>query len=752
MLIDTYNKKNGVRTPAATTAIGAKFVDPAHIQVIQHVCEKHGFIATFRDAGKHSIKRIQAGSPCKPHAVLEKSIKEKSIADKDFVDVDLQDDVKEKVEQLNLWGLIGHWGKNGRGQHTLLGIRTVATHEPRKPLLDQDGKELETGEGQLYAGALHAAKEKAAKRAKNQTLSDPKRLKEVQLHQQYQTWVSLSYLERPPNLIPGDALTGDYDMHEMIHAKGSGQRGGRVISESPEEGRFSDLLNNAIFEAQEKRNQLSKTFHETVAPIENWPENAQKPTNYRIPPGSTRHNPYALIQHGPQHAYGAYIFAGGKEFLVECLLAYDVPIAAFGIPKNIVQQLSTQFTQNKQAVETGPILIEKVEELDALYKLLGVQGWDQAPKQFDDYLKFAQLNLGSMLRKQEEKAESLRETDEETARKQLVAIDAQRGIWDYWLLALRQQKIKSRSPRERYPSMVDKLKVKELLTDPKQFPSLHFVSNRVGRTDEKKAIVKKAWYADLEKWQPYVEWIFEKFIFRSIESFKKPLVDKKKKLEKQRTLFQSNKITLDKALRKLQKELREIPKERDHDIATKNNEIRRKQKELSAVKENIRYLSLLGEQIALLKKVKDWSTALKDDLLDPNKGLAETLSLSDEDDAYNDDGQAYGEDEHRTYETKAAFRTPAHSFAVEEPTYLNGMKVLFDQAVPVAPVVLIPKQQIPVLGGDTDDAPHPDGPPPALPRRVSGRQRLRYANRPDPLQRYRKTKQIEGYGYPEQDF
>ena len=157
---------------------------------------------------------------------------------------------------------------------------------------------------------------------------------------------------------------------------------------------------------------------------------------------------------------------------------------------------------------------------------------------------------------------------------------------------------------------------------------------------------------------------------------------------------------------------------------------------------------LIEKQVKLIEAVDKQSKDLKDTLLklSQKSGNSKGFSINEED-VYEDYYEAS-----RAYEDEMAHRVSARSFAAEGITYLNGMKVLFDQAVPMAPVALIPKGQAPTLL-DNDAPSLPEGPlPDVLPRRVSGRQRLRYASRPDPLQRYRKTKQIEGYGYPEQDF
>ncbi|MBE7383759.1 MAG: hypothetical protein F6J95_020375 [Leptolyngbya sp. SIO1E4] len=785
MLIDTHNQTTGDRTSAATNAIGEEFVAPGHIRAIQKVCEKHGFIATFRDAGRYSITQLEAERACKPHDVLEKSIKDKSI--RQFVDPALQNNVTQMVIRLGLRGLIGHWGQNADQQDTLLGIRTIATHEANKKLLDQVGKEGDNnGRAQTYDAAKAAAQQRARDKAKavaelikkNEYNSltpaqKVKKLEEVRLAQQYKTWVSLTYLEN--NAIPDDALTGDYDMHEMIHAKGAA-RGGRVVSSSPQEGRFSDLLNEAISKAQEDRQEKVNDFDNHVAPIKNWPanDNRIKPNDYRRPPGSTRHNAYSLIQHGPQHAYGAFIFAGGEELLVQSLLAYDVPVAAFGIPKDLLKQLNGKFARKKHAVETGAILIQTTKELEYLYKLLGVKGWDQAPKQFDGYLKFARVNLASMLRKKEQKAVALRDKPEENdnkraqnqqkAEKALEEVASRRAIWDYWILALLEQEISNREFKDRNPSKVDELKDETMLANPEKFANLLIVSTRAGYTDTKNKIIKKAWYTDapgnngdrpvnLNKWQPHVTWVFDNFIFRSIESFHKSLESKKKKLEDALPDLKIRKGDLDEELKQLKEEKRKIAPQRTADIARKNNQIRRKEEELRKVKQEIASLKLVKRQIELLNDVEEKSKDLRDDLLTPNTGLAVSMSLSsDEDDLYVGYSEAYGEYEDEEYEDDVVDSVPARSFSAAGTTYLNGMKVLFDQAVPVAPVALLPKGQAPTLQDD-DATSLPELPPtPVSWRRSAGRQRLRYANRPDPLQRYRKTKQIEGYGYPEQDF
>ena len=86
--------------------------------------------------------------------------------------------------------------------------------------------------------------------------------------------------------------------------------------------------------------------------------------------------------------------------------------------------------------------------------------------------------------------------------------------------------------------------------------------------------------------------------------------------------------------------------------------------------------------------------------------------------------------------------------AAEQPILLNGMKFLFDRPVPVSPVSLIPRDR--ATHADDGDQPAPPTQWPQPHRRPLSPPR--YARRPDPLQRYRKTKQIEGYGYPEQDY
>ena len=498
----------------AKFVIANRFVYKPHMELIQKVCERHNFIITVRETGKYSVERIEQGYPCKPHDVLEKSIKGSSLKDKDKVDETLRSAVISKVKQLQIYGFIGHWGKDDEGRKTLLGVRTITTHENNLPLLNQVGVE----------GTKAAAQNYPTQKTKNK----------------YKTWISLDYLENElSGQVPQDTLTGDYDTHDIVYARASGvKRGTRVPSDSPDEKRFIDYINSAIFDGIKRLgynindSKLSETKRLDKKGLKLRRTNAkgydgttEQPNT--VPDENTTKNPFSVIQHGPQQAYVAHILAEGKEFLVPGLIAYDLPIAVFGNLDNFGQQgpIVIGLKKIERVVITNTnidaIIKDKdndEDQLDRLYDKLGGQGWKLQVKTFENTLPYLRTNMGVIARKEHERKRrrvtslppTENSTEQQKRKKDLKAIDDEwtmrLNAWDWWIIKV------LRGNSDNLQQIIEKPDDNRLLTS--EIPI-----DRGSRLQPNKKAMK---------------WVIDSFVEKGIEFYEKRLQKRLEKLLRRR--------------------------------------------------------------------------------------------------------------------------------------------------------------------------------------------------------------------------
>ncbi|MGK7916086.1 MAG: hypothetical protein AB4038_11185 [Prochloraceae cyanobacterium] len=394
----------------AKAAIGGNFVARPHLELIQKVCEAKKMIVSIRETGNHSIRRIEAGYACKPHQVLEKSVKQSSLDAK--VDSTLRNALIPQIRRLDLYGFIGHWGKDTSNRDTLLGIRTITTHEHQLRLLDANGNPTQRAARQNYAN-------------------------EKELHRN-KTWVSLNYIQTRG--IPEDALTGDYDTHDLLYNyNGRGiKKGQRIFGDSLDESRIIDEINSTIFDGIAKyrlyyRNDLTDGMLRGFITARKDRAEAYDADTIQA---KTRDNPFSVIQHGPQQAWATHVLGKGKEYLTPSLIAYDVPLAVFGDLSAFGQQ--------------GPIIIEREDELENLYRSIGGKIWPEQVKTFEQSLPYIKQNLSTVAGKKRSKdtktVEKDTNLDTQQRKARIKTIDltwAKRlNAWDYWIVyVLRNQRI-----------------------------------------------------------------------------------------------------------------------------------------------------------------------------------------------------------------------------------------------------------------------------------------------------------------------
>jgi len=241
------------------------WVTKEHAKSILKACKKHGICVTIRDTGTDSIKRIKEGHPCKGHDILHKSLKKGSI---DTIKISNQrKKTQETVEKKGCEGLVGYWENTS----------TLAPLGIPKGVLATGGVNPVTGQPKLMGGKIVKFTDYAA--------------------------------EYPPTV-----YTGDYDMHDLLYARGGGgiKPGQAVVSESKEEKRFINGLNFQIWEDdKEKRLPIVKKVTRSYKTLKNSWEHA-----------------YALFRHGAQRNFIAFAL-DKKEAMIMMLVKYDPPIAAF---------------------------------------------------------------------------------------------------------------------------------------------------------------------------------------------------------------------------------------------------------------------------------------------------------------------------------------------------------------------------------------------------------------------------------------
>lgn len=123
-MMETEYKKTRVPSPSNDSAIAAAFyVRAQDAAAIRKACKSGNFTVSFREAGQHTLTRIDAGNPCKGHEILDKSIKEKDGGYTYNIDKTVFDRLK---------GLVGV----PRGGQALQGIWIVERGEPAQRALE----------------------------------------------------------------------------------------------------------------------------------------------------------------------------------------------------------------------------------------------------------------------------------------------------------------------------------------------------------------------------------------------------------------------------------------------------------------------------------------------------------------------------------------------------------------------------------------------------------------------------------------
>lgn len=77
-IMETEYSKAKLPAPSDDTAVERAFYVRAQDAVaIRAACKRNSLSVSFRQAGQHTLTRIESGNPCKGHEILDKSIKEK---------------------------------------------------------------------------------------------------------------------------------------------------------------------------------------------------------------------------------------------------------------------------------------------------------------------------------------------------------------------------------------------------------------------------------------------------------------------------------------------------------------------------------------------------------------------------------------------------------------------------------------------------------------------------------------------------
>lgn len=239
----SYNSQSKEIADESRVSLLKGIIADTHIQAISTVCKDYKYVVAIRETGTLSIKRIKEGAKAKPHTILEKSIKPSSINGK-YRNPEKGTQILEKVKALNLDGFVGHWDDNG-----LVGVRV--DNVPNGVIVEEKNNngivikyikvDLESPTGGIALENLQKA----------------------------ENWQKYLY-------------TGDYDLHEAIHASG-GTGSGQIMEACPEKVKLINRLNAGIQQIDSTRVGLIELKNGTLHML----------------PGSD----YAMIQHGDQATY-----------------------------------------------------------------------------------------------------------------------------------------------------------------------------------------------------------------------------------------------------------------------------------------------------------------------------------------------------------------------------------------------------------------------------------------------------------------
>ncbi|MDJ0697678.1 hypothetical protein [Mastigocoleus sp. MO_188.B34] len=301
---------------------------------IAKVVADRNVILTIRETGRAAVQRIKQDHPCKPHQVLEKSISNK----KDRC-------VGLSEAEVKQWeGLIGHRDrpKPEGGGIEVKGIRTQKTHRCGK------GEE----DWFTYIGPV------------GEKYTPP----EEETEPAYKSWVTKAAIAADESKVPEDALTGDYDIHEIMYGEHAGAvlPGTLVPSDSYDEEELLAALNLACGEGRNKGGHV--------------------------------------FMHGPQHSYVPHVNTTGSESLAmtKVPLLYDTPLLLIGkLPTNAVNSWLSREDRGSALIEftngakVHVVMIENESEVDKLYKAMGRPGWARYSTVFQ-MLHVYKTNLSSL--------------------------------------------------------------------------------------------------------------------------------------------------------------------------------------------------------------------------------------------------------------------------------------------------------------------------------------------------------------------
>lgn len=259
--------------------IQKSFLTPEHFEAVSNLILRErnssqsglNIIVSFREAGEHTIKMIQAGAGAKPHSILAKSIKEGTLTEEE-----------KSIEEMKvLYGLVPT-----RREETRIDTETGKEIKEAKEVtglyLTSVGKERFNGASDVY---------------------------KLEVENGHPVLKNSGDIRQFISAATADSdfakyfITGDYDLHDLISL--TGQRH-PVVSKSEEETEFIIRLNDAM---------RGKTDWDDVkgslTAIKKWaPEE------------------YDLIQHGPQYNYIAYTYNNEKnEKIVDKVARIDTPVA-----------------------------------------------------------------------------------------------------------------------------------------------------------------------------------------------------------------------------------------------------------------------------------------------------------------------------------------------------------------------------------------------------------------------------------------
>ncbi len=247
--------------PIKNTKELAVFLMRGDIETIRKYCMEKSYIISFREAGNHTIRRLEDGAAAKGHHILEKSIKESSIG---------TDHIALIPEEIR--GLVGVWDKSKKGLEALLGLYMSAS-----------------GIAKMNASSLKAEGISSFKHDGQKVLFDSLAVK-LNVSSKDKTVIMRAIAAKlrdsqDTQLEYSDFITGDYDLHDVMFIQSNEKTRGALITPAfaVKEG-LNEVLNGGI-----------------------------RP-----------HSEFDRVQHGPQSDYGMFISGHRKEEFIPDLLRPDV--------------------------------------------------------------------------------------------------------------------------------------------------------------------------------------------------------------------------------------------------------------------------------------------------------------------------------------------------------------------------------------------------------------------------------------------